>query len=127
LTSTVNPAGERLLHLVNVGPAPTEFGLTWHGAPVLDGRRLRLPARAGVMLPYGVRVGAATLVETTCELVSRDGSSMRLRPTQAVDLVVLDTDRTVTASRGHVDASGRRVRVTVLDDGTAEPVRIDLH
>jgi beta-galactosidase len=126
VTSTVNPAGERLLHLVNVGPSPADFGLTWRGARLLGGRRLHLPARAGVMLPYGLRVGEATLVETTCELVWRDGSSVLLRPTQDVDLVVLDTHRTVIASRGDVEVSDGRVTVTVRDDGAAEPLRIDL-
>lgn len=126
VTSTVNPAGERLLHLVNVGPSPADFGLTWHGAPVLGGRRLHLPARAGVMLPYGLPVGEATLVETSCELVSRDASSLLLRPTQDIDLVVLETDREVTASRGEVDVSNGRVTVTVRRDRGAEPVRVAL-
>jgi beta-galactosidase len=92
LTSTVDGAGQRLLHLLNVGPTGTEFTLSYRDTAVLGGRRLHLPARSGLMLPYGVRVGAATLVETTCELVSRAGDEVVLRPTQAGrgDVAVFD-------------------------------------
>jgi beta-galactosidase len=82
VTSTVDTAGQRLLHLLNVGPTDTEFALSYRDRPLLNGRPLFLPARSGVMLPYGVRVGTATLLETTCELISRTADEVLLRPTQ---------------------------------------------
>ncbi|MFF5176232.1 beta-galactosidase [Micromonospora sp. NPDC000089] len=123
LTSTVDRVGQRLLHLVNVAPSAVTVALSWHGTPVLGGRRLRVPARTGLILPYGVMVGAATLVETTCELISRDGDAVLLRPTQGDDVVVLATGRPVTASRGSVEASDGRVVVRVSGD---DPVRVDV-
>jgi beta-galactosidase len=111
VTSTVDRVGQRLLHLVNVAPYPVTAALGWHGAPVLGGRRLRVPARGGLILPYGIRVGAATLVETTCELVGVEADAVLLRPTQGDDVVVLATDRPVTASRGAVAAEAGRVTV----------------
>ncbi|GAA2216587.1 hypothetical protein ACFY2R_05810 [Micromonospora olivasterospora] len=113
LTSTVDRAGQRLLHLVNVAPSAVTVGLGWHGRPVLGGRRLRVPARTGLILPYGVTVGAATLVETTCELISRGGDWALLRPTQGDDVVVLATDRPVAADRGTVEAAAGRVPLAV--------------
>jgi beta-galactosidase len=83
-----------------------------------------VPARTGLILPYGVRVGAAMLVETTCELVSRDGDSVLLRPTQGGDEVVLATDRPVTTSRGVVHAADDRVTVRLPGGPVDEPFRV---
>ncbi|WNM39238.1 beta-galactosidase [Micromonospora halotolerans] len=124
LTSTVDPAGQRLLHLVNVAPSAVTLTLSWQGVPVLAGRPLRVPARTGLILPYGIRVGAATLVETTCELVSRDGNTVLLRPTQGDDEVVLATDRPITASRGSVHGAQGRVTVRISGGPDGDPVRI---
>ncbi|ASW54973.1 beta-galactosidase [Plantactinospora sp. KBS50] len=123
LTSTVDRSGQRLLHLINVAPSAVEFGLSDGDRPVLSGRRLRMPARSGLMLPVGVRVGPATLVETSCELVSREGSTVELRPTQGEDIAVFATDRPVRVDRGNVLVDGERVVVTLR--GTA-PVRIEI-
>jgi beta-galactosidase len=123
VTSTVDGAGQRLLHLLNVAPTPTALALTFRGRPLLGGRRLRLPARAGLMLPYGVRVGPATLVETTGELGAVQDGAVVLRPTQPDgDVAVFASAAPVTADRGTVRQSpdGRWV-VTV--EGP-EPVRI---
>jgi beta-galactosidase len=108
VTSTVDTSGQRLLHLLNVGPAATEFALSYRNRPVLAGRRLRLPARTGVMLPYGVRVGRSTLLETTCELVSLTGAEVVLRPTQDGDDVAAFDTEPVTVDGG--DVSGSTVR-----------------
>ena len=127
LTSTVDRAGQRLLHLINVAPSPVDLALHWRDRPVLTGRRLRLPARAGLILPYGVRVGPATLVETTCELVSRTDCEVVLRPTQGEDVAVFDTDRPVQVDRGEVHTAGSRVIVTVTTHGAlddAAPIRV---
>ncbi|MFI6262655.1 beta-galactosidase [Micromonospora sp. NPDC051006] len=126
LTSTVDRAGQRLLHLINVAPSPVTVALGWHGTPVLAGRRLRVPARTGLILPYGIRVGAATLVETTCELVALDGATVLLRPTQGDDKVVLATDRPVSASRGTVHVGDGRVTVRLPGAPDEEPVRISV-
>ncbi|WP_446215341.1 beta-galactosidase [Micromonospora sp. IBHARD004] len=125
LTSTVDRAGQRLLHLLNVAPSAVEFTLRHRDRPVLSGRRLRIPARAGLMLPAGLRVGAATLVETSCELVSRSADEVLLRPTQAEDVAVFSTDRQVSAEDGHVTVDGNQVTVTIRSaDG--QPVRVAL-
>jgi beta-galactosidase len=126
LTSTVDRAGQRLLHLVNVAPSAVTVALNWHGEPVLTGRRLRVPARTGLILPYGVRVADATLVETTCDLVAHHGDEVLLRPTQGDDEVVLATDRPVGASRGSVTVAGGRTIVRLPGGPDDEPVRISV-
>lgn len=118
VTSTVDTAGQRLLHLLNVGPTDATFSLSYRNKLLLDGRRLYVPARAGAMLPYGVRVGPATLLETTCELISRTGSEVLLRPTQGARGDVAVFDREPVAVDG-AKAAGRVVTTT-----SSRPVRI---
>jgi beta-galactosidase len=111
----VDRSGQRLLHLINIGPTAAGFALSYRGRPVLAGRRLRLPARTRVMLPHGVRVGAATLLETSCELaepMTGDGVVV-LRPTHGddTDVAVFDTAPT-TVDGGTVSAEGATCTVT---------------
>jgi beta-galactosidase len=56
LTSTLSPAGERLLHAINVAPYKVTFKLKHFGKPVLNGKRLVLQARSGAILPMGMLV-----------------------------------------------------------------------
>ncbi|ROT28189.1 beta-galactosidase [Micromonospora sp. HM5-17] len=126
-TSTVDRSGQRLLHLINVAPSPVTAALTYRGEPFLGGRRLRVPARGGLMLPVGLRFDGALLTGTSCELVERTGSAMVLRPTQREDVVVLDTDRPVRADRGELVVDGSRVTVTLRADADpGRPVRISI-
>jgi beta-galactosidase len=108
VTSTVDTAGQRLLHLLNIGPTDATFSLSYRDKRLLDGRRLYVPARTGAMLPYGVRVGPATLLETTCELISRTGTEVVLRPTQGARGDVAVFDREPAAVNG-ATAQGRTV------------------
>jgi beta-galactosidase len=118
VTSTMDTSGQCLLHLLNVGPTDATFSLSYRGRLLLDGRRLHVPARAGAMLPYGVRVGPATLLETTCELISRTGAEVVLRPTQGArgDIAIFD--------REPVSVSGAKAAGRVVTTTSARPVRV---
>ncbi|MEV6493437.1 hypothetical protein AB0M20_33180, partial [Actinoplanes sp. NPDC051633] len=107
---TGDPHGRGLIHVLNVSPSPAAF--------LLGDLRLRLDARAGIILPANLPVGDAVLTSTTCELVALEESAVVLRPTQPSSVAVFDTDR-LTADRGRVD--GGRVTVT-----GPEPVRISV-
>ncbi|GIJ43344.1 glycoside hydrolase [Virgisporangium aliadipatigenens] len=115
VTSTVDGAGQRLLHLLNVAPSASRCTLAYRDRPVLGGRRLHLPARAGLMLPYGIRIGPATLRETTCELLRLTDAEVVLRPTQEVgaDVAVFDTPPT-RITGGETEGDG----TTVIPTGT---------
>ncbi|WP_143194059.1 hypothetical protein [Micromonospora sp. CB01531] len=56
LASAVDPAWQRLLHLLNVAPSGVAFTLAHRGEPLLAGRRIRVDGRTGLMLPVGVRL-----------------------------------------------------------------------
>jgi beta-galactosidase len=62
LTSTLSPAGERLLHAINVAPYKVTFKLKHFGKPVLKGRRLTLQARSGVILPMGLLTKGSLMI-----------------------------------------------------------------
>ncbi|MFE0149190.1 beta-galactosidase [Nonomuraea sp. NPDC059007] len=70
VTSTADPGGQRLVHLLNVGPVDQSLVLSRDGRPLFGGRRIDLPARSGLMLPEGVMLpeGAGDLAWSTCEL-----------------------------------------------------------
>jgi beta-galactosidase len=123
-TTTVDDAGRRLLHLVNVAPVAVSVRLTVAGVPYLDGRRLAVPARTGMMLPHGIPLGGGVLAGSSCELAGLADGTAVLRPTQpGGDVISLIASGPVTASRGAVAVAGDQVTVTV--DGP-EPVRVTL-
>jgi beta-galactosidase len=114
VTSTADARGQRLLHLVHVGPAEVDLSLRHRDTPYLGGRRIRMPARSGLVLPAGVDLEGGRLMASTCEIVSLAGDRVLLRPTQPdEDVVLIRTDRTVRSSRGTVATDAGLVTVTV--------------
>jgi beta-galactosidase len=111
--STVSGDGQRLLHLVNVAPTEVTFTLRHNGVRVFNGRTLRLPARANVILPMGVKLDAAEILVSTAEIVRKNGNSITLHPTQERDTVVLHTTRPVECKRGTVTRRGNRVTISL--------------
>ncbi|MGW6401554.1 hypothetical protein [Streptomyces sp. NPDC055134] len=105
-TTTADSSGQRLVHLVNVSPVPQKFTLDVAGEPFGDGAHLELPARSGLMLPAGTRLGGAVLRWATAEL---DGpgehTSLALRRGEGPGRAFLDTDSEIV-----VDGDGEVVR-----------------
>jgi beta-galactosidase len=50
ITSTATPAGERLLHVLNVSPIDQSLTIHHNGRPLFDGTRIDLRARSGRIL-----------------------------------------------------------------------------
>ncbi|MGX2040429.1 beta-galactosidase [Methylocaldum sp. MU1018] len=109
MTSTATGDGERFLHILNLDGFDKELRLYDNGRPLLDGRKLTLQARDGVMLPLGVSFHGVRIEYSTAEIlrVERDAISFRL--TQAEDIVALETGREPVPSDDYrVRNEGRR-------------------
>lgn len=101
-TTSVDAAGQRLVHLVNVSTVPQKFTLELAGAPLAGGAEIELGARQGRMLPLDVQLDDAVLRWATAELDGAgDGSTLLLRRGAAAGGALLETDRPVT-----VDGAG---------------------
>jgi beta-galactosidase len=116
VTPTANSNGERLVHLVNVGPTPVSFTLAHDDAPLLDGQTLTMPARSVLTLPVGIAIDGGLLLASSAELVSRAAREITVRRSQVADVLVFDTEREVSTEHGTVSRFGRRSVVT-LDAG----------
>jgi beta-galactosidase len=124
-TTTRDRSGQRLLHLLNVGPVAVAGSVSVDGDPYLGGRTVRVPARAGLVLPLRVDLVGARLVGSTAEVHHLAPDHLVLHPTQDLgDVVRIETDRPVTASRGEVVREDGVVTVSV-PAGT-EPVTLRL-
>jgi beta-galactosidase len=113
VTSTVKKdTGERLIHLINVASYAVPLKLSLDGRPCFRGRTIQVPAQTGFILPAGVCVGKAMIVNSTAELVSVEENAVTVRPTQnSKDIVVLDTMYGVSCSAAVVNRTGTRVEV----------------
>jgi beta-galactosidase len=112
-TTTVDATGGRLVHLLNVSGYPNPTRLWLAGTPLLDGRRLHVPPRTGLMLPLDLRLPAATIRRSTAEISGSDTDHVSFRMLQDEETIVLETDRRVRADRPcHVDHDGGLVTLT---------------
>jgi beta-galactosidase len=117
VTSTSDAYGQRLLHLVHVGTSPVRALLSSRRGPYL-GRPIHLAPRSGLVLPAGVELGGGRLTAATCEIVERCDGRAVLRPTQPDgDVVVVETDRVVTADVGTVYAENGLARIEIPPGG----------
>lgn len=116
MTTTRTPEGERFLHLLNLDGFVKVVRPTERGVALFGGRPVRLGAKAGVMLPLGVRVGPALVVWATTEIVGCDAGSITFRVTQPEEVVVIEGeggvvesgDYSVRVDRGVTTVTSRR-------------------
>ncbi len=95
MTSTASEEGERFLHLLNLDGFDKEFHILEDGRPLLDGRKLLLQSRDGVMLPLGVTIGETRIVYATAEIAGVERDRLTFRLTQPEDVILLETDREI--------------------------------
>ncbi|MFC5265153.1 hypothetical protein ACFPJ1_23825 [Kribbella qitaiheensis] len=101
VTSTVDRAGQRLLHVLNVSPVDQSFSIHRDGTPLLGGTRLTLPARTGRMLPLDLHLPSADLLWSTAEL-AESSDTLTLK---AADLPA----RALIRTTGELDAPGAEI------------------
>ena len=117
MTSTANHDGERFVHLVNLDWFAKDLRIFRDGAPLFDDLPLRLPSRAALMLPFGVRTDLATIIRSTAEIAEIGANQLTFRLTQPRDQIVLATGRTVLPGSDYeLEVRGDLVRVTSLRD-----------
>ena len=112
LTSSVTPAGERFVHLLNLDGFDKAVCLTDGGRDLLPGAALTLPRREGLMLPFGVRVGDGVIVSSTAEIAAVESDAIAFRRTQVEEAIEIATDRAIAPGDGlDVEQDGRRWRL----------------
>lgn len=121
MTSSANPAGERLLHLLNLDGYDKQFRLSLSGKNLFGGRKITLRAHDGLMLPMDMTLDDVTIVSSTAEIrrIRRHGFEFRL--TQQRDVIEFATERRPVDSNDYdVQTKGSRIRVLSNKD-----VRLD--
>ncbi len=116
-TTTVDPDGGRLVHLLNVSGFPCSTVFRLSGEALFGGRELHLPARTGRMLPVGLRLPFATIHWSTAEIAGMGTDSVTFAM-PGNEVVELETDRDVHPS-GPCDVlrNGRRTRIVAHEAG----------
>lgn len=90
MTETVNPHGERFIHLLNMDDIDKDFNLFRHGKRLFD-RKVHLPANDGLMLPFEVRLHGIVLHYATIELFDQGPDAISFRNTEKFSQISLTT------------------------------------
>jgi beta-galactosidase len=79
LLSTVDDAGGRIIHALNVSGYDQTFSITESGSQLFGGEPVRLPGRRALMLPVGLELGGMRIEYATAEVVSVVDGSVTFR------------------------------------------------
>lgn len=94
LTTTVDGAGARILHALNVSGYDQRFTVTEAGMPLFGGEPVQLPGRRALMLPLGVTVGGLHIAYATAEIVASTDGAVTFRTPSGEAVVAADGDIT---------------------------------
>jgi beta-galactosidase len=112
-STSVSNGDERFIHLLNLDGFDKEIHLTHDGVQLLDGRKLTLQNKDGVMLPVNVTYHDVTIAYSTAEIMDVDVDAIEFRLTQSADTICLVTERTVVNSNDYtLEKQGNRTLVT---------------
>ncbi len=114
MTTTTNKQGERFLHMINLDGFDKEFHVYENGSKLLDGRKVTLQARDGIMMPLNISLSnGVTIVYSTAEIQRVDTDKITFRLTQPQDMIVLNTDRRIMPSHDYnVQYNGKKAYIT---------------
>ncbi|ARI76371.1 beta-galactosidase [Halobacillus mangrovi] len=101
MTTTANDQGERFLHLLNLDGFDKELSIYESGEKLMDGRKLELQAKEGVMLPLNVRFNDIEIVYGTAEIASVEADAIAFRLTQSEDCIVFKTNREIVPGENY--------------------------
>lgn len=123
LTSTATPNGERFLHILNLDGFAKELHLFENGQALLDGRKIVLQSREGIMIPCNVTFADVKIIYSTAEILKITRNSIEFRLTQSEDVIALETDRMLAPSKDYVvQRNGKTILLKSSKDA-----RIDDH
>lgn len=112
-STSVSNGDERFIHLLNLDGFDKDIHLTHDGVKLLDGKKLTLQSKDGVMLPVNVTYHDVTIAYSTAEIIDVATDAIEFRLTQSADTICLVTDRTVAGSDDYtVEQLGDRTIVT---------------
>lgn len=112
-STSVSNGDERFIHLLNLDGFDKEIHLTHEGVKLLDGKKLTLQSKDGVMLPVNVAYHDVTIAYSTAEIMKVTADAFEFRLTQSADTICLVTDRTIVDSDDYtVEKQGDRTVVT---------------
>ncbi len=94
MTETVNPQGERFIHLLNMDDIDKDFNIFRFGQRLFE-RTIHLPANDGLMLPFEVRIDDIVLHYATIELFDKGPDRISFRNTEKFSQICLTTSRTL--------------------------------
>lgn len=88
--TTVDGAGARILHALNVSGYDQRLRVTEAGMPLFGGEPLQLPGRRALMLPLGMTAGGMHIAYATAEIVSVADGAVTFRAPSGEALVAID-------------------------------------
>ncbi|WP_078379054.1 beta-galactosidase [Sutcliffiella halmapala] len=101
-STSVSAGDERFIHLLNLDGFDKDIHLSHNGAALLEGRRLTLQSKDGVMLPVNVTYHEVKIVYSTAEIMQVAKDAFEFRLTQNADTISLETERNVLESDDYV-------------------------
>ena len=91
--TTVTPAGDRFLHVVNTTGFTLTARFTLHARTLFDGRRLHLGPRSGRLVPLRLSLGGNHITDSTAEMVRHNDSAVTFRLDQPENTVTVNDVR----------------------------------
>ncbi|NDE56720.1 MAG: hypothetical protein EB071_07555 [Gammaproteobacteria bacterium] len=125
MTSTINPKGERLIHVLNLDGYEKRFRIRLNGRRIQGGASITLQGRDGLMLPHGLDIGKVKVLYSTAEMIHIDEGGFTLRSPGPQGVLLLKGARGVKAS-GPSKISQRGDLTHIRLEGPVEALRIDL-
>lgn len=121
MTSTINEAKERFIHILNLDGFDKHFNIYDHGVTLFDGRKFTLNSKESIMIPINLNIHNTRVVYSTAEITGYDENRINFRLTQATDVIKLRTDKTVLPSADYtVELIGDDTIITSLKHGKVD-------
>ncbi len=103
-STSVSNGDERFIHLLNLDGFEKEIQVRLGDEKFLEGRKLTLQSKDGVMLPMNVtfeKLGVK-IVYSTAEILKVEENTLEFRLTQSEDMICLVTDREIVGSNDYL-------------------------
>lgn len=118
MTSSANKDKEKIIHVLNLDGFCKQFNIFENGEVLLEGKKIVLDSKRGIMIPINLNVFGGKLIYSTAEIMDIREREIDFRLTQESDVIVFEDNIKIKTSEDYkIELKNKKIYIISNKNG----------